>query len=193
MPFVRDLLKIQQTEFELRSGRILISVPFYNDVVFNRSVVLLTDYSSECVTGLMLNRRLPYTVNQLVPELNVEASMFLGGPVQLELLSLVHNFGSCRKASVIAPEICVGYDQILLSLIEQSAISGMRYRFMMGYAGWSPGQLESEIQRNMWVIGNPTPDLVFKTPPDEVWTRAVRVLGEEYADWLRIPVSISSN
>lgn len=193
MPFSRDLLKIQQTEFELRAGRILISAPFYNDLVFNRSVVLLTDYSSLSVTGLILNHRLPFTVNQLVPELKVKSSMFLGGPVQPNLLFLVHNFDSCKTASVIAPDIYIGYDHVLLALIEQAAISTMRYRFIMGYAGWSAGQLETEIQRNMWVIGNPTTDLVFKTPPEKVWTRAVEILGDDYADWLRIPASISSN
>lgn len=193
MSFARDLLTIQQTEFELRSGRILISTPFHNDVVFNRSVVLLTDYNSTSVAGLILNYRLPFTVNQLVPELKVKSSMFLGGPVQLEQLFLIHNFDSCKTASTIAPDIYVGYDQILLALIEQASISKMRYRFIMGYAGWSPGQLETEIQHNMWVIGNPTTDLVFKTPAEKVWTRAVQILGEDYADWLRIPISISSN
>ena len=81
MPFEKDLLAVKQTEFDLASGRILISVPYYNDTFFNRSVVLLTDYEDEHVAGLILNHKLPYAVKQMVDGLRVDAPMYLGGPV----------------------------------------------------------------------------------------------------------------
>ena len=63
----------------------------------------------------------------------------------------------------------------------------------MGYAGWSPGQLEREVARNMWVVGNPTPELVFNTPADKMWNAAVRILGKDYLHWLQIPEYINLN
>ncbi len=45
----------------------------------------------------------------------------------------------------------------------------------------------------MWVIGNPTPDLVFRTEPDQIWNRAVQILGPDYAHWLQIPKYINLN
>lgn len=193
MPFEKDLLAVKQTEFELASGRILISVPYYNDTFFNRSVVLLTDYEDEHVAGLILNHKLPYMVNQMVDGLRVEAPMYLGGPVLPTALFLIHSFDSCKDSARIAPGIYVGYDQVLLALIEHNAIPALKYRFMMGYAGWSPGQLEQEIARNMWVVGNPTPELIFHTEPDKMWEKAVQVLGKDYRHWLNVPEYINLN
>lgn len=193
MAYSHDLLKVKPTEYELAPGRILISVPYYNDTFFNRSVVLLTDYDKEHCAGLIINHKLPYTVGQLVDEVNLDAPMYLGGPVMPSALFLLHNFDSCKSAAKIVPSVYVGYDQILLALIEHNAIPTMRYRFLMGYAGWSPGQLEDELSHNMWVVGNPTSDMVFNMPAEEIWPAAVQVLGKEYEHWLRIPKYINLN
>lgn len=177
----------------LAAGRILISVPFYNDAAFNRSVVLLTDYGEEHTAGLIINHRLQYEVNQLVDEVKIDAPMYFGGPVLPSALFLLHNFDSCRDAFQVVPGVYVGYDPVLLALIEHNAIPTMRFRFLMGYAGWSPRQLEEELAKNMWVVGNPTADLVFNTPAEEIWQTAVRTLGADYAHWLHIPEYINLN
>lgn len=191
--YKKDLLTVKQTEFKLEAGRILISTPHYNDAFFNRSVVLLTDYDKESCAGLIINRQLEYRVDQLVDGLRVRDQIFLGGPVQPSALFLLHNFENCPEASCIVPDVYVGYSQTLLALIEHQAISTMRYKFLMGYAGWSPGQLEREIANNMWVIGSPTPDLIFNTPAKEIWSKSVRILGKEYEEWFRIPKYINLN
>ena len=193
MPFEKDLLAVKQTEFALAPGRILISVPYYNDTFFNRSVVLLTDYEGDHIAGLILNRRLTYTVRQLVDGIHSDAPMYLRGPVLPTALFLLHTFDSCKDSARIAPGIYVGYDQVLLALIEHNAIPTLKYRFMMGYSGWSPGQLEDELARNMWVVGNPTPELVFNTNADKMWERAVQVLGKDYQHWLNVPEYINLN
>ncbi|MCR4681297.1 MAG: YqgE/AlgH family protein [Bacteroidales bacterium] len=193
MSFEKDLLTVKQTEFDLAPGRILISVPYYNDVLFNRSVVLLTDYEGDHIAGLILNRKLSVNVRDLVDDTHTDAPMYLGGPVLPTAMFLLHNFDSCKASAQIAPGIYVGYDPILLALIEHKAIPTLKYRFLMGYAGWSPGQLEREVARNMWVVGNPTPELVFNTPADKMWNAAVRILGKDYLHWLQIPEYINLN
>ncbi len=193
MPYTKDLLAVKPTEFSLAPGRMLISVPYYNDAFFNRSLVLLTDYDEEQCAGLILNYQLEYTVNQLVDELLVPSPMYVGGPVLPSALFLLHNFERSTASSKILPNIYVGYDKVLLALIEQNAIPTLRYKFFMGYAGWSPGQLEGELRKNMWVVGNPTPDLVFNTEAKDMWPMAVRMLGHEYAHWLNIPKYINLN
>jgi len=193
MPYTKDLLRVKPTEFNLAPGRILISVPLYNDAFFNRSVVLLTDYDEEHVAGLIVNHSLPYTVRQLVNEIQTDAPIYLGGPVQPDALFLIHNFDNCKAAARIMPNIYVGYNEILLALIEHHAIDTLRFKFLMGYAGWSKGQLEEEVKKNMWVIGNPTPDLIFSTHSDQIWPSAIKVLGDDYVDWLKMPSNISLN
>lgn len=193
MPYQKDLLNVRPTKLALASGRLLISVPFFNDSFFNRSVVLLTDYEEEHTAGLILNHPLPYKVDQLVDELHVDAKMFLGGPVMPSGLFLLHNFDSCHEASEIVPGVRVGYDKVLLALIEHNAIPAMKFRFLMGYAGWSPGQLEGELARRMWVVSKATSKLVFDTPPEEMWETAVMQLGPAYAHWLKVPKFVCLN
>lgn len=195
MPYQQDLLKVKPTEFPLAPGRILVSVPYFNDTFFNRSVVLLTDYDPQqrqCA-GLIINHQLDYSVEQVVEGLHVEASLYLGGPVHPSALFLLHDFESCTASSRIVPNVYVGYDKVLLALIETNAIEKLRYKFLMGYAGWAPGQLEEELMNKMWVVANPTPELIFDTPADKVWEKAVTILGEDYAHWLKIPKYVNLN
>ncbi len=166
MAYTHDLLTVKPTGYTLAQGRMLVAVPFHEDAFFYRSLVLLTDYDKDNCAGLILNRRLPYTVHELVEGLEVHDSMFFGGPVLPSALFLLHNFENCAAAAKIVPNIYVGYDKVLLALIENHAMETMSYRFLMGYAGWSPGQLENELKKQMWVVGNPPPDLVFKTAPE---------------------------
>jgi putative transcriptional regulator len=54
-----------------------------------------------------------------------------------------------------------------------------RMRFVLGYAGWGPEQLEGELADGSWVNSDVTADLVFDTPCDQLWSVAVRRLGIE--------------
>ena len=96
---------------------------------------------------------------------------------------------AAKAASLVKPGIFFGYDERLLKLIEQQADPTMRYKFLLGYSGWAPGQLEDEIARNYWVVANPTPELLFQTETSQMWRKAISNLGEEYAHWLKIPES----
>lgn len=188
-----DFLDAQPTGVSLEAGRILISTPYFNDPFFNHSVVLLTDYEEEHTAGLILNRPLPYTVHEVVNEIKVDDYIFFGGPVLTEAVFLLHNFDSCPEASKLLPNVYVGYNPVLLAVIEHKAISNLKHKFLLGYAGWAPGQLEDEILNNMWVVAPASHSLVFDTPADQIWTRAVSRLGKNYEHWLKIPKIISSN
>ena len=189
MSVPRDFLQVKQTEFTLSPGRILISVPLNQDLLFSRSVVLLTDYNEEAVAGVIVNKVTPFMLDRLVDGMTLNVPLHIGGPVSPEMLFLVHNYAHCEAASLVKPGIFFGYDERLLKLIEQQADPTMRYKFLLGYSGWAPGQLEDEIARNYWVVANPTPELLFQTETSQIWRKAISNLGEEYAHWLKIPES----
>lgn len=188
-----DHLQIEPTGLSLEAGRLLVSTPYFNDPFFNHSVVLLTDYEEEHTAGLIINRQLPHNVYDLVNEIKVEEPIFFGGPVMTEAVFLLHSFESCPEASRLLPGVYVGYNPVLIAVIEQHAIANLKHKFLLGYAGWSPGQLEDEIRRNMWVVAPATQSLVFDTPAEEVWTRTVQRLGKPYEHWLKIPKNIMYN
>lgn len=188
-----DFLSIRPTGLEPTAGRLLVSTPYFNDPFFNHSVVLLTDYGEGHTAGLIINRELPHTVRELVNEIKVDDPIFFGGPVLTEAVFLLHSFDSCPEASELLPDVYVGYNPVLLAIIENNAIPNLKHKFLLGYAGWSPGQLENEIRHKMWVVAPASHALVFNTPADQLWGRVVERLGPEYEHWLKIPKDITSN
>jgi putative transcriptional regulator len=54
-------------------------------------------------------------------------------------------------------------------------------RLIVGYSGWSPGQLEAELEASAWLIGEADRDLIFNTPPERMWETAIRRLGADPA------------
>ena len=193
MNSIDTFLKVKPTPFKLASGRILISVPFSNDVFFNRSVVLLTDYDKESCAGLVINQQLPFSVREAISDIRIDDFVYQGGPVTHDMAFLIHNFQNAKNAIPLIANLYLGYDDILISLIEQQAIKNLKYKFFIGYSGWAPGQLEYEVENNMWVISHADEQLILGTASNMIWETAVRNLGNEYLHWLQIPADLSDN
>ncbi len=193
MKFVEDFLEVKPTNLDLKAGRILISVPFFSDLFFKRSVVLITDYEKNSSAGLILNRKSVATVRSVINEIKVDDPLFIGGPVMTNNLFCIHNHQNTKGASKLLPGVFVGFDDMFLALIEHNAIESIRYKFFLGYSGWSPGQLEMEIKNKMWVVGHANLELIFQVPADLLWETAVDYLGDDYKHWLVLPKDISYN
>ena len=190
---MRSLLHVQPTLLKPATGRILISVPYYNDPFFNRSVVLIIDKDDESCVGLMLNQELNCTVRQAVTGVKIDMPVFAGGPVMHHTAFALHNFKNCKESEEILPHVYAGYDDILLAIFEHTKIPKMDFKFFIGYSGWEPGQLENEISKKMWVVADGSEELVLRTPTQKVWENAVKSLGKEYAHWLQVPKNIHDN
>lgn len=186
-------MKVKPTGVPLESGVMLISTPFFNDVFFNHSVVLLVETCKEGSVGIILNKPTGVNVTDVKPSWKVPDQFDVGGPVMLDTIITLHNFEDLDRFRLIMPGLFSGIDSVLLSLIEHQAIPNLKYRFFLGYSGWSAGQLESELQRNMWVISPYLPSLVFDTPIEKIWHNAVKNLGSDYRHWLDIQENIDFN
>jgi putative transcriptional regulator len=190
---MKPLLHVQPTLLKPVIGRILVSVPYYNDIFFNRSVVLLIDKDEESCVGLILNQELNCTVHQALTGVKIDMPVYAGGPVMYHTAFALHNFDNCQQSEEILPNVYTGYDDILLAIFENDAPLKMDFKFFIGYSGWSPGQLEDEINRKMWVVAEGNEELVLKTPSSKVWEKAVKSLGKEYSHWLEVPKNIHDN
>ena len=144
-------------------------------------------------TGAAREVRLPHSVREVVNEIKVDSPIFFGGPVLTEAVFLLHSFASCPEASRLLQDVYVGYNPVLLAVIEHNAIPNLKHKFLLGYAGWAPGQLEDELLNNMWVVAPASHSLIFDTPADEIWHKTVKRLGKPYEHWLKIPKNIMSN
>jgi putative transcriptional regulator len=165
---------------------LLIAMPQLADPNFYRSVVLMVEHQDEGSFGLIINRPSETRIGKLLTPLDIDwcgdprAVAWWGGPVQPESGWLLHEpvtgvEGDATRDITSGLQLSSAPD-ILRRLCEQPPD---RVRLVLGYAGWGPEQLESELSEGAWVNSDVTADLIFSTPPEELWTVAVRRLGIE--------------
>jgi len=145
------------------AGSFLIARPTLTDSSFARAVVLLLQHNADGAFGLVVNRPvqaegLPFPVCS-------------GGPCQTRGLFMLHGYADWAglPATEVAPGIFIGDSACLSEATGASDGQPRRCRVFLGYAGWGPGQLESEIAAGAWATVVATSQLLFDTPAEELW------------------------
>jgi putative transcriptional regulator len=163
---------------------LLVSMPQMLDPNFSKSVILLAEYGSHGAFGLVLNRRMPEPAAQIVTAdqpLNIhpKVHLFTGGPVEPTRAWILT---ARRDLDGEAMEV---FDGVYLSasadLVRKTLESppDHKTRMVVGYAGWSAGQLDVELAESSWLLAPVQHDLIFSTPIEDMWETAIRRLGAE--------------
>jgi putative transcriptional regulator len=165
---------------------LLLAMPQLRDPNFSRTVVLLCEHSSEGALGFVVNRPTEVRAAEAVsldPPLKGDSGLRLwtGGPVETHRGFLLLGADPGVEAS---ERIAEGFHltasvDVLRELLEgdPTSIGHRRCRLLLGYAGWGPGQLDSELAASAWITAPADPDIVFSTPADSMWETAIRRLG----------------
>src|SRR6267154_2618718 len=158
-------------------GQLLLDSGQLSGSFFQRTVVLICQHDAEGAFGLVLNRTSGNKFGEMivadVPEQLKEQPLFLGGPVQLSALSFLHSDTYLPDASVM-PNLDLGHSLDSLVEIGESFSSTKKVKMFAGYAGWSPGQLEDEMERKAWLTFPASLELVFETPPEQLWQKILK-------------------
>lgn len=136
--------------------------------------------------GLMVNKpheatTLGYLLQQLdIPTDDVDAmeKVYSGGPVETGRGFVLYDTAYATEAPTV--EVPGGFRMTATLDVLEDIGKGSgppRRQVALGYAGWSPGQLESEIRLDGWLVADPTPDLVFSDPDEAKWSNALKLLG----------------
>ena len=161
-------------------GKLLLDGGDLTGSFFHRTVVLICDHSAEGAFGLVLNRSSGSKVGELVvadlPVTLKDSPLFLGGPVQPTALSFLHADNFIPDANVF-PNLSLGHSLDDLVEVGESFSASKKVKLFAGYAGWSPGQLENEMKRKSWLTFPASLELVFETPPDQLWQKILRSKG----------------
>ena len=150
-------------------GKVLVASPKLLDPNFARSVVLIVQHDENGAMGLVINRALETTVREAwtqvssVPYPN-DDPLFQGGPCQGPLIVL-HKDESRGQMQVVE-DIWLSSDADAVKSLVDDGIEPMK--FFVGYAGWSPMQLESELAEGSWAVTEIDSGFVLATP-SEVW------------------------
>lgn len=184
-----NIFKIEYNKVEPLRGRVLISEPFLQDTYFKRSLVLLTEYTSEGAVGFVLNKPLDVTINEVIedfPEFN--ASVAIGGPVSTNTIHYLHTLGDIiPNSELVFGNIYWGGDfDVIKSLIATRRIHPAQIRFFLGYSGWQAGQLENELKHNSWLVTEVKPKEIMNYSSN-IWKDTMETLGEKYKIWSNFP------
>lgn len=195
---LQDLLFSSLPNVSPHCGSLLIAEPLMDNSYFSRSAILVLDEPEDGGHfGLVLNKSTAMTLKDLMPdwEEGSRIPVFCGGPVDLERMFLLHTLGNTLGSCVeVIPGIYVGADlDKIIEYIENGGEVDGKLRFFLGYSGWSPGQLDAEIEAHTWAV-NPTPSRnLLEGSGDEYWRKEVEDLGQDYRSWLLIPSDPSLN
>lgn len=177
-------------------GQLLLDSGQLRGSFFHRSVVLICHHDSEGAFGLVLNQPTENKVGDVLvvdmPDSLKRSPLFLGGPVQTTALSYLHSDSFLPDANVI-PNLSLGHSLDELVELSDSFSPARQLRCFAGYAGWSGGQLESEMERQAWLSHPADLDLVFSQKSSSLWKDILTAKGWKYRLLAESPEDITNN
>ncbi len=170
---------------ESLENQFLIAMPNLQDPYFHKTVTYICEHNEKGAMGLVINMPVRITVNELLVQIEankhdttgLNQKVLAGGPVAPDRGFVLHNMQSGWESSLaLSDDIMITTSKdILLSLGGDDAPS--QFMVALGYAGWSPGQLEQELQQNSWLNIAADKEILFETPIELRWQKAAEKLG----------------
>lgn len=186
-----DIFKIETNHVVPSRGKVLISEPFLYDEMFGRSVILLVDHSTDGTMGLVLNKPLPLSLNDVLKEFKDISNIpiYKGGPLSTDTLFYLHTLKDVEDSLQIGKGVYLNgdFDAIRRYILQGNDIDG-KIRFFLGYSGWEHDQLCQEIEENTWLIGSTSiASLMNEKGSAELWKNVLGQLGGKYEIWSHFP------
>ena len=177
----------------------LIAMPGVSDEPFVRSVVYMCEHSNRGALGLVINKPSDILLPRLFEKVDLpmgradltQLPVFQGGPVQTERGFVLHEAiegGGGETVYASTMSIPGGLEMTTSKDVLEAMSSGAGPRKVfvtLGYASWGKGQLESEITENSWLTVEADPSLIFDTPVEQRYERAMALLGLQ--PWMLSP------
>lgn len=163
----------------------LIAMPNLADPNFNESVTYVWQHDEYGAVGTVVNRPGHFTFADIFARLGIDyddtqrarALVLAGGPVEPERGFVLHDSSAEFESTIsVGADVSLTASRDVLEAI--AAGDGPQHALLtLGYAGWGPGQLESEIAANSWLSVEATSKVLFDTPFAERWTAAADLIG----------------
>ncbi len=164
----------------------LIAMPDMEDSRFSETVTYIVKHDEDGAVGLVVNKPLELTLTQLLQEIRLpllkpledpETPVLFGGPVSTEAGFVLHrDKGSWNSSLEIEGGLCVTSSRDILDAISQGK-GPTEFLVVLGYAGWSAGQLEKEMAENSWLMCPADEVLLFGLPFELRWQAAAQKIG----------------
>lgn len=171
---------------DLLTGKLLVAMPGIGDPRFDKSVIMMCAHDAEHAMGVVINKpKDDLTLSEVLGHLGLKTDgeaaariVLDGGPVRPDRGYVLHSedFAAGDATQSVVPGVMLTATRDVLE-----AVAGDRapahFVLALGCAGWSAGQLESELKHNAWLVVDYNDAIVFDTALGDKWDRAIRTLG----------------
>lgn len=163
----------------------LIAMPQLRGSLFGDTVSIVCQHSEEGAIAFVINKALPQTLAEIFAQMdlpidslkNPDQLILFGGPVQPEAGFVLHNEkGDWQSTLTIGDNLFLTSSKDVLEAISQNN-GPEQYLFILGYAGWSSGQIEEELMQNSWLHSPIESEIIFNTPPELISEIVIDKLG----------------
>lgn len=163
----------------------LLAMPNLSEGIFHQSITYLCEHDSNGAMGIIINRPLELSVQEIFEHLKVaddqsfdHLPVLAGGPVQTDHGFVLHRDcdHSWDATLAVTDRMRLTTSRDILQAIAQGG-GPRQYLIALGYAGWSPGQLEAEIAQNAWLTTPSDAEIIFRLPYEERLNAAAGSLG----------------
>ncbi len=167
------------------ANHFLIAMPSMLDPVFGGTVVYICEHNVNGALGVVINKPTNMTMEVLFERIELSLEMapiaskaiMFGGPVQDDRGFVLHAPSGTYSSSLkVTEELAFTTSRDVLEEVA-SGLGPERLLVSVGYSGWSPGQLESEIARNGWLTVLADPIVIFDLPIEDRYLAAIKLLG----------------
>ena len=170
------------------TNQFLIAMPGMGDDTFSGAVIYLCEHTEQGALGLVINKPIDIKLKNLFEKVELpleieslaEQPVYFGGPVQTERGFVLHDRNPDAAPYSSTLSIPGGLEMTTSKDVLEALSNGggpKRLLVTLGYSGWAAGQLEDELGRNGWLTVDATPEIIFDTPIEQRYGRAVSLLG----------------
>ncbi|MEC8308812.1 MAG: YqgE/AlgH family protein [Pseudomonadota bacterium] len=166
------------------NGQFLVSMPDLKDGVFDSALVLMCEHGETGAMGFIVNKPTQLSVHEIFEQLGLESAdsldpdvpVMTGGPVEPQRGFLLSNHPITEDVVEVLNGLYLASSPEVLPLATNALNQGDAI-FILGYSGWSEGQLESEMAANTWINVPWNSDVIFQIPTTDRQRAALAQLG----------------
>ena len=174
------------------TNQFLIAMPGMGDGTFAGTVVYLCEHTEKGALGLVINKPIDIKLKNLFEKVELaldredlaETPVYFGGPVQTERGFVLHERlgaeggegGPYNSSLQIPGGLAMTTSKDVLEALSSGA-GPKKVLVTLGYSGWGAGQLEDEMSRNGWINVGAEPGIIFDTPVEQRYDKALSLLG----------------
>ncbi len=171
------------------TAHFLIAMPAMTDPYFAKSLTYICEHNEQGALGVVINKPIDLSLQALFEKIGMELHdpvvsdlpVYFGGPVKTNQGFVLHQpIGEWQSTLNVAGEMGLTSSKDILEATREGR-GPAKILVALGYAGWSPGQLEHEIQLNGWLTVKARPDILFDLSPEARLPAALQLLGVDFA------------